>query len=68
MKKAEEMWIKHIQPTHFKNTIDNLKNNQLCGKNVCHLDPFIEDGLLRVGGRLQNSDLPHKQCHSILLP
>ena len=27
-----------------------------------------EDNILRVGGRLKNSDLPYNQCHPILLP
>lgn len=37
--------------------------------SIANLHPFIDiDGLIRVGGRLQNSNLPYGRTHPILLP
>ncbi|XP_018358512.1 PREDICTED: uncharacterized protein LOC108758196 [Trachymyrmex cornetzi] len=37
--------------------------------NLLSLSPFLdENGLMRVGGRLKNSDLTFEACHPILLP
>lgn len=37
--------------------------------NLRRLDPFIDEtGLVRVGGRLNNADIPYKHRHPVLLP
>jgi hypothetical protein len=37
--------------------------------NLKTLHPFIDDqGILRVGGRLQESDLPYHVIHQVILP
>lgn len=39
-------------------------------RNSCihRLDPFIDNGILRVGGRLKRADLPHETKHPAILP
>ena len=63
--------IKRIQEKGFKFALDNCQNKELkvILKGLANLAPFIDDsGLLRVGGRLQNSTLPADQIHPIILP
>jgi hypothetical protein len=44
------------------------KNLKLCSK-LNKLDPFIDsDGIIRVGGRLERSDIPYNSMHPIILP
>lgn len=35
---------------------------------LCHLNPILDEGLLRVGGRLKGSTLSEEQKHPIILP
>ena len=35
---------------------------------IYHLDPFVDNGLLRVGGRLHNAEIPEECKHPIILP
>lgn len=61
--------IKHEQNIHFKEEILSLHKNSNVKGNLKPLHPFIDkEGLLRVGGRLQNSQLPYSQKHPIILP
>ena len=45
---------------------DSRRLNKNC--RISQLDPFIESDLIRVGGRLQNSQIGDDCKHSILLP
>ena len=36
--------------------------------SIYRLDPFVDDGLLRVGGRLSRSSMPEETKHPIILP
>ena len=36
--------------------------------HIYRLDPFMDDGILRVGGRLKHADLPHETKHPAILP
>ena len=36
--------------------------------HIYHLDPFIADGILRVGGRLNNADISEDSKHPVILP
>ena len=38
-----------------------------CSKSILQLSPFVKDGILRVGGRLQHSHLPYDQKFPIIL-
>ena len=42
----------------------STKNNS----PIQRLDPFLENGILRVGGRLRCADLPHETKHPEILP
>ena len=68
---AEAAIIKSIQMSSFSSEINCLKNNKrikVCSDMV-RLSPFIDDqGLLRVGGRLHNSELNFRARHPILIP
>lgn len=40
-----------------------------CSNSLRPLDPFIDDpGIIRVGDRLNNIDLPYVHRHPLLLP
>ena len=68
---AETVVIRLVQKSSFYKEIENLtKGNTLSKKSkILNLDPFLcENGLLRVGGRLQNSELSFDKQHPILLP
>ncbi|XP_056647358.1 uncharacterized protein LOC130452026, partial [Diorhabda sublineata] len=63
--------IKSVQYKNFKPEIDKLKS----GKQISHksklllLSPFLDsENILRVGGRLNKSDLFYNQRHQIILP
>ncbi|GFW75215.1 uncharacterized protein TNCV_449191 [Trichonephila clavipes] len=55
----------------FRKKYEALKNRFLCHPKspLRSLHPFIDEhGLVRVGGRLQNSQLPFNSKHPIILP
>ena len=58
----------------FKNEIASLSLKEQNAKisrqsSLLKLNPFIdEEGLIRVGGRLENSTLPFEVKHPIVLP
>ncbi|XP_071056054.1 uncharacterized protein [Onthophagus taurus] len=61
--------IKHVQHQHFPDVYQAILKNQLPKKPFHKLALFIDrDGLMRVGGRLKNSDMPFEQKHPLLLP
>lgn len=68
--RAELRILRYLQAVYFAETIRNLKGEER--KNppgIANLSPFLhDDGLIRVGGRLQNSSLSFDQRHPILLP
>ncbi|XP_035233684.1 uncharacterized protein LOC118205505 [Stegodyphus dumicola] len=64
-------WIKRVQERNFTNEIRALKNNEELGSKskLKSISPFVdESGVIRVGGRLENSNLDFKQAHPIVLP
>lgn len=67
---AEIAVFKYIQANHFKGEIDALsKENPVPrSSSIYKLDPFIQDDLLRVGGRLSRAKLPAEMKHPILMP
>ncbi|XP_017792100.1 PREDICTED: uncharacterized protein LOC108574093 [Habropoda laboriosa] len=63
--------VKIVQAIEFKQEIHNLTSGTtLSSKSKLRpLNPFLDSkGILRVGGRLQNSSLPYAQKHPVLLP
>ncbi|XP_051168523.1 uncharacterized protein LOC127286209 [Leptopilina boulardi] len=67
---AHDCIIKLIQKREFSQEDNQLSNgNSVNNKSkLLNLDPFLEKGILRVGGRLSNSDLNFNQKHPIVLP
>ena len=71
---AERLIFKEIQRTAFKNEITSLSQKEQNAKisresALLKLDPFVdEQGLIRVGGRLENSTLSFEVKHPIVLP
>ena len=68
---AEGIVVKGYQRIEFKEefmVLDDRRNNKLKESIGC-LNPYVgEDGLIRVGGRLQQSNLDEKIMHPVMLP
>lgn len=60
--------VKHVQGHAFP--VKNLsRNGSQCPSDLISLTPFVDQqGFVRVGGRLANSNLPYKAKHPLLLP
>lgn len=62
--------VRNVQTVHFRSELDILRRGRVQLKGaVSRLNPFIDpQGLLRVGGRLRNANLPYATRHPLLLP
>lgn len=69
-KDAEKRILKICQAEQYSDVIKNLrKQKDIKTNRIANLNPFLDvDGLIRVGGRLQKSNLTFAQKHPILLP
>ena len=67
LNKAEIILVKLIQKQHFSAEIKDLECGK-CPASLRYLRPFLDNGLVRVGGRLVNSELDYDSKHPILLP
>ena len=67
---AEEKWLKLIQMQHFEEEYKTLlKGKPVSTKSrIVHLDPVLKNGLIRVGGRLHQAQIPEDAKHQIILP
>ncbi|XP_043471735.1 uncharacterized protein LOC122504617 [Leptopilina heterotoma] len=67
---AKDKIIRLIQKEVFSNEIHALENNQSISKNssLISLNPFLDQGIIKVGGRLVLADIPENQKHPIVLP
>ncbi|XP_018577810.1 uncharacterized protein LOC108916094 [Anoplophora glabripennis] len=71
LKRSEVHWLKYIQNKEFPAETKSLKNNELLPRTsaILSLSPFLDhDGLMRLGGRLQESELSYETQHPIILP
>nr|XP_054760217.1 uncharacterized protein LOC129266391 [Lytechinus pictus] len=81
MREAEKKILSYEQKRAFPEEINALNTAQsddgganqkwkTVKKNskIYKLDPKMDDGLLRVGGRLSRSSLPHEAKHPVILP
>ncbi|XP_060597240.1 uncharacterized protein LOC132751135 [Ruditapes philippinarum] len=65
---AENMWIKHIQETHFQSDINSIQAKKGTNRQQ-QLGLFLDErGLLRCTGRLENANLSEGARQPILLP
>ena len=73
LEKAEKTVVCHVQHQYFQEEISILSKgcpDSIVKKSssIYKLDPYIENGIMRVGGRLEKSDLPYNAKHQILIP
>ncbi|XP_055522606.1 uncharacterized protein LOC129716796 [Wyeomyia smithii] len=69
--RALHVYLQHVLNQHFWKEINQLNHGQDVSRSSClhQLKPFLDENhLLRVGGRLQQSDLSYDTKHPILLP
>ena len=60
-----------MQQQAFYREYEALVKNEIVNisSNILSLPPFLDEiGLMRVGGRLKNSNLAFNACHPIFLP
>ncbi|BES89486.1 Hypothetical protein NTJ_02294 [Nesidiocoris tenuis] len=70
-REAEVTLLRMVQSQSFSDEMKQLsKSEPLQRKNkISNLCPFLDDeGLIRVGGRIQNAPVPYDQKHQVLLP
>ena len=68
---AELTLIKRVQEQEFFDEIDRLNTQKALksSSRIIQLNPFLdEQGTLRVGGRIKNSEIPQNTKHPIILP
>ena len=70
LKGSEMFIIRRVQDWYFADEIHALTNETSVSKTspTFKVDPFMEEGVLRVGGRLSRSELDYDAKHPILLP
>lgn len=68
-KEAKDYWIRIVQQQCFAAEIDALqKARPFSSKSkIARFNPFLQDNILRLGGRLQFANLPTDTKHPILL-
>lgn len=67
MQASLETIVRVIQRLEFLDEIQSVLSNER-PKRLASLCPIVENGILRVGGRLQNTNLPFDARHQMLLP
>ena len=76
---AELVILRWVQRQVFPNELnqleiehkDNIQSRAISvrkNSSLYKLDPYVEDGLLRVGGRVRRANLPDNTKHPIILP
>ena len=56
------------EPGHEQTPSQKRKNEVTKASSLYRLDPFVDGGLLRVGGRLNHADIPEESKHPVILP
>ncbi|XP_064650013.1 uncharacterized protein LOC135501700 [Lineus longissimus] len=68
---AKQILLKHVQSVAYSAEIEALKQGKSVGKSspLLKLNPAIgKDGLVRIGGRLENSQLTYAEKHPVIVP
>ena len=65
-----ELKILEQASSNLKEPSRSKKNEVAVGKigSIYRFNPFVEKGVLRVGGRLNNANIPQESKHSIIFP
>ena len=56
------------EPGYEQTPSQKRKNELTKASSLYRLDPFVDGGLLRVGGRLNHADIPEESKHPVILP
>lgn len=66
---AEIQLIQYSQKQHFSEEIEALRKNAPVKKRsqLYKLDPVLQGGILRVGGRLNKAAMPEESKHPVIL-
>ena len=69
LKGAELYWIKWVQKNRFAAEVESLSKGRPVPRTsrVVSLDPQLVDGILCVGGRIDQAELPWEAKHPIIL-
>ena len=70
LKMAEKVILAYVQKQHFPEEINMLQegaSNVKKGSSICGLDPVLDDGNLRVGGRLRRTSVREESKHPAIL-
>ncbi|XP_077976208.1 uncharacterized protein LOC144432057 [Styela clava] len=70
---AERDIIEYVQRQSFREELKCILNGKFiskgdCSRRMLKLNPVLEDGLMKVGGRLENAPIMHSSKHPIILP
>lgn len=70
LRQAETDIISHCQQSSFQEEISALRRKDSIKKSsrIFRLNPQLEEGILRVGGRLSRASMPAEAKHPIILP
>jgi len=70
LKDAEMVILRQVQAECFSKEITALErqNEVLRSSKIKNLCPFLKDGMLLVGGRLEHATIPTQQRHPTVLP
>ncbi|XP_071088902.1 uncharacterized protein [Haliotis cracherodii] len=72
LENAEKAIVCYVQQQDFSSELERLNSNKELdlnkGSPISKLDPFVEDGVLRVGGRLSRANMPESSKHPLILP
>ncbi|XP_052567505.1 uncharacterized protein LOC128093784 [Culex pipiens pallens] len=67
LRSSLKLIVKVVQHDVLSQEIQQVAENDTAGR-LQGLTPFLHEGLLRVGGRLQHSELPFAAKHQLILP
>lgn len=68
---VQSLIVKQLQELYFEEELVALNGEKCVSRSsqLRHLNPFIDEvGCLRVGGRIQSSNLPFEQKHPLIIP
>ena len=71
LKEAEKAILVFIQQQEFPmemNILTSGNSRVPSSSPIRNLDPFLDEGLIRVGGRLDKSNMPVQMKHPVILP
>ena len=72
LQEAEMYWYRRVQSDTYKEELQALSNGKQISRSsrILMLDPIYDsrNKVMRVGGRLQDSDLPEEAKHQVILP